>query len=470
MHILIPVFFNAPLGGLHENVLSTALYSKKNNCDVTVLCKPGLFQEKLNRLGIHTITTDFTEDELPQTLRKVVDINNANKIDIIHTHPFASRWFAQHIARYLKIPLVITFHGKHTNKIETYIHEVDLVFTVSEGIKDYLIDYLSKKNIANFKHKLFVMPNGVNRELFNKSVVPEIGKEKLNISLVSRLDQDKQFIIDIFYKALAFTSKQHSEKICWTIVGEGTQKDEMIRRGNEISQGRNSIEFVGWKENEELLNEYINSDILIAPGRCALEGMSCGKPVIALGSKGYIGLIKENNWLDGVYSNFGGIGNKLESYVEGSIENDLKYVIESQESRKNLGELSLNLIDQFYNEDNINGRLLGFYKMLFRANQNMTNTALESLDSYLLSIDYHSIELSSIEENKYLIKAKCMDIPGMKFAWYIYKDDKIYEKTSYSDNNVLSFNFTEKGSYRIKSYIKKNNSIISCFSPYINID
>lgn len=201
MHILIPVFFNAPLGGLHENVQSTAFYCKMNNIKATVLCKPGAFQKKLEKLGIDVITTDFSDYDLPETIRKVNALNKKEKIDLIHTHPFASRKYAQHIARLLKIPLFLTVHGKHTNNIESYIDEIDLVFTVSEGIKDFLLEHLTNKNATNFKPKFFIIPNGVNTNIF-KAEIHKVGAKSqknkpdfLTLSLVSRLDLDKQFII-----------------------------------------------------------------------------------------------------------------------------------------------------------------------------------------------------------------------------------------------------------------------------------
>lgn len=478
MHILIPIFFNAPLGGLHENVLSTALYCKMNNFKVTVLCKSGAFQEKLEKLGVKVITTDYSDHDLPETIRKVNDLNKKEKIDLIHTHPFASRKYAQHIARLLKIPLFLTVHGKHTNNIESYIDEIDLVFTVSEGIKDFLLEHLTNKHAEDFKHKFFVIPNGVNTNKFRATVQKDEDDktqrnqtDTLTLSLVSRLDLDKQFIIDIFYKALSFTSKNYPN-INWRIVGEGTQKNIMKDKVKEITFGKTLVNFVGWKEGDELKKEYQTSDIVIAPGRCALEAMACGKPVIALGSKGYIGLINENNWLKGVYSNFGGLGSKMEDYQNGSVEDDLKTVIEGSDNRLALGNLSLKLIEQFYNENKINERLIGFYKMHKHFRKTETNLPPEALEAYLLKTNLINFDCSQVDKNAYKFTINCISIEGLQFAWYIYKDNKLYKKISYSEDNTLQFTFTESGKYRLKYYVKKpeTSTIISFNSYYLNIN
>lgn len=470
MHILIPVFFNAPLGGLHENVLSTALFCRKNNFDITVLCKSGPFQKKLIKLGVNVMTTDFSDDDLINTMNKIIELNETKKIDIIHTHPFASRVYANHISRLLDIPLVITFHGMHTDKLEKYIHETDLVFTVSEGIKNFLLAYLENKEVKNYKQKFFVVSNGVNlREFRYNSTKPMNVKDTLNISLVTRLDKDKQFILDVFFKALAFTSEHYPEKITWTVVGDGTEKEAIINKAKDITKDRNELRFIGWKENRELVDEYLKADILLAPGRCALEGMSAGKPVIALGSKGYIGLINETNWRDGVYSNFGGVGNKFDNYIEGSVERDLKRVIESHIYRERLGNLSTLIIDQFYNEDILNEKLMTFYKIVHETSERKKNGLTpESLQNFLRS--KHILEISPYEKNEYLFKAKCPTFNGIKYAWYIYFNNEVIHKTKYSDINTLSYNFSKKGAYRIKSYVKVGSSVISNFSPIIDIE
>lgn len=56
-----------------------------------------------------------------------------------------------------------------------------------------------------------------------------------------------------------------------------------------------------------------------------------------------------------------------------------------------------------------------------------------------------------------------------KFAWYIYKGNQIIEKIPYSKSNSINYVFKNKGSYRIKYYIKKGNDSISRLSEKILI-
>lgn len=356
MHILTAVFYSAPHGGLHENILSTVKHCIQAKHKVTVLCLEGEFKERLICEGANVITTDFSS--IDNDIERLSKYN----FDIIHTHPFLSREVTVPLARRLKIPLFITFHGMYSDRIKEYIDEVSLVFAVSHGIKNYL-----QEIVPDHKEKIFVVPNGVNRNLF-KSLSEHKFKDnkddKINISLVTRLDPDKEFILQIFYKAIEYTGNHHKNKVRWTIVGDGSIREEVKRKVSEIlTENGHEVNFVGWKTGEDLLRYYINSDIVMAPGRCALEAMSCGKPVIAIGSKVYVGLIDNKNWLKGVYTNFGGLGKKLEDYKSQSVEKELEKLINSKKTRDTLGELGISIVKQFYDEQNINEEILKFYTL-----------------------------------------------------------------------------------------------------------
>lgn len=363
MHILITVHFNSSHGGLHENVFATVRQCIKRDHQVTVLCREGEFASRLIEHGVQVITTNYKSIG-----RATENVLNApkNNYDVIHTHPGPSRKVALRIAEKLNIPIFATFHGMWYDSLYLFADKYSAIFPVSEGIRDFL-----KVKLESNHEKLIVMPNGVNKDIFNphKGFVRSPGKNgPINISLVSRLDKDKEFIIKLFYKALEYTYENYTDQIIWTVVGDGTEQEEMIKSFLDITEGGNQkVKFLGWKTNEELRDCYLDSDIVIAPGRCALEAMSCGKPVIAIGSKKYNGLVNNNSWMNGVYTNFGGFGNKMDDYIEGSIENDLKLLIDNPTIRQELGELGIFITDQFYNEEVINDRIIGFYESFHRS-------------------------------------------------------------------------------------------------------
>jgi glycosyltransferase involved in cell wall biosynthesis len=473
MHILIPVFFNAPMGGLHENVFSTAKHCIKNNIDITILCKEGIFQKKLLEIGANVITTNFEINDYKETIKEVISLHNENNITLIHTHPFASRKISLEISKILGVPVVLTMHGRYFDELPKYINDLSMVFTVSEGIKDHLVKYLNKSIKSPFHHKFFVIPNGVDKQLFSALQYNHNDKEdKINISLVTRLDKDKEFIINIFYKALKFTSNHYSNKVTWTIVGDGTLKEEMKTEVAKITNGQQRVEFVGWKEDTDLRDSYLESDIVLAPGRCALEAMSCRKPVIALGSKGYVGLIDHDNWLNGVYSNFGGIGNKSEDYLEGSVEKDLELLLTDSKNRENFGKLGEGLVEQFYDEEMINNRLLGFYSILSLVDHDDIDNKKVNMEynKYLLKSRLEKIDIQKVENKEYKITAICPGSSTLKFAWYIFKGNTIIEKFKYSESNSIHYRFENSGNYKVLCFLLNEDKLkVSVYSDPISI-
>lgn len=365
MHILISVHFNAPHGGLHENVFATVRQCLKRNHQVTVLCRDGEFAGRLLDLGVQVITTNF--ESIGIATEAVLNAPNHN-YDVVHTHPGPSRKAALRIAQKLNIPIFATFHGMWYDSVYNFADKYSAIFPVSEGVRDYL-----KMKLENNLEKLIVMPNGVDKELFKPQVSSSANQNTntpITISLVTRLDKDKEFIIQLFYKALKYTYENYTENIIWTVVGDGTEQEEVMKNCLEITDGgKQKVEFLGWKTGTELRDCYLHSDIVIAPGRCALEAMSCGKPVIAIGSKKYNGLVNKDTWMNGVYTNFGGFGNKMDDYIEGSIENDLRIVIDEPVVREELGKLGVFITDQFYNESEINDRIIGFYEAFHQSNK-----------------------------------------------------------------------------------------------------
>src|SRR5699024_10279550 len=133
---------------------------------------------------------------------------------------------------------------------------------------------------------------------------------------------------------------------------------------NMLEDTDHTIQFKGWLVDEELKNAYLDCDIIIAPGRSAIEGMACGKPVIAVGSKIYIGLITQEHWQSAVYSNFGGAGKKFADYEVASIENDLGYLLDDKDNINRLGSFGNEVAKQFFDSDKMNQELLELYKII----------------------------------------------------------------------------------------------------------
>lgn len=356
VHVVIPVFFKASHGRLHENVLATARFLVNYGHKATIVCPAGSFSDSLADYGVGVIRTDYTD--LDATINEALKLHAAEPVDLVHAHPFASRKFGLALAEQLDVPLVLTFHGKYTDDLPSYIDKVSAVLTVSSGVRDYLLGEKAKN-----PEKFQVVPNVPDTNFFQPLLdKPKSNEEKLKVALVSRLDKDKDFILDVFVDAVEYAAKHYSGKLIWAVVGDGTQT-ESFRSRLEAVRGGNAIEFRGWLEGEALRSAYQTSDFVFAPGRCASEAMSCGVPAIAVGSKSYCGLVSSNTWQQGVYSNFGGVGNQHKDYKPEMVHRDLDKLLSSESYRAGLGAFGIKIIQQFFDAQKVHEKLLGIYRL-----------------------------------------------------------------------------------------------------------
>jgi glycosyltransferase involved in cell wall biosynthesis len=398
MNIFIPVFFNAQLGGLQSNVISQikALLNAKYTC--TVMCKPGIFAESLKKLGVKTLETSFDFFDSDVQLAKA-----AGPFDLVHAHPFSSRMVGLSVAKQMKIPFILTFHGTYLDSLEEYYTDVDIIFAVCPAIREYLI------KSSNFPpERILVVPNGVDTNIFypsagqgarldlaefvkkiKRSLFFPIRKKPLNsqdtrlakrfpaldqfpldgnfrrIFFASRMDKDKQFILDVIKETWHNINFRKAYNLQWIVAGDGVLLEEMEKAAQELNAAakKKLVIFLGWQEESSLAILSSNCHLAIAPGRSALEAMACGTPVIAVGSKGYIGLINKENVFKGVYTNFGGFGNKHEDYEPGTMYQDIDRVIYDDYLLSELGELSKSVISCFFKQSKIDIKLLNFYEV-----------------------------------------------------------------------------------------------------------
>lgn len=447
MHILTLVFFKAVNGGLHENVKASIKASLKAGHNCTLVCKAGRFSSEMQMLGVNLINIDFEKTSFSKTIEVIKNFNHLSPVDVIHSHPFASREIGVIVAKLLALPIVTTVHGRYLDGIPETSYDYDKIITVSDGIGDYLLD-----NGLLEPEKLFTSPNTPDDFLFfsEESSLDE-KKNYVTVALVSRLDADKQFVLDTFIQAVKHASRMYPEKVHWIIVGQGDQEASLRDKMNQ-SSGKNSFEFLGWLEGNGLRAAYTNADIAIVPGRCALEAMSCGIASIGLGSKGYTGIIGPQNWQKGVYSNFGGLGNMQESYEVGAIEKDFDELMHSKEMRAALGEFGKKIVKAFFDQTKVNKEMLDLYEIVLHDSRLKSKSAMKESDFLILQID--SLIASVASDSQVQLEVVSKGQQKLQYAWYVSFGGEVTEKHLYTDSSKITVSLRSLGSYCFYCYLK----------------
>ncbi|MES5326111.1 glycosyltransferase family 4 protein [Alcaligenes phenolicus] len=442
MHVLLTVFFNSPVGGLQENIYSTAVYLKDGNHEVSVVCKEGVFADRLRSIGVVVIATDYALFSYYDVLQKIKELNGKNKISLVHCHPFSSRRLGVIVSRVFGIPCVVTMHGKYTDEIRNNISFFDAVFSVSEGIRRYLV-----KEAEVPEENIHVIPNAVDTEIFDCDFSRNYQSQNLVFSLVTRLDADKKFILEVFCKIVSYVSKKQLKKITWNIVGDGQLKADFLESVKKLANGNNVV-YKGWLEGRALSEEYSRSSVVIGPGRCALEAMSCGVPTIALGSASYSGLVSPDTWQRAVYSNFGGVGVEQDDNIENRVEADLDILMSESADRRKLGLFSRNIIDNFFRNDMVQERLCRFYEIVCSGiREKKKEQESDFIELSLRPLIVHRVSgQMNIRHN--------INDDGWQYGWVVERNGEVLIKLPYNSGKALSFNCDGQGDYKVRCSVR----------------
>lgn len=364
MHVVIPVFFRAPLGGLQAHVRAQALALCGAGHGCTVLCKPGPFANELASLGVEVVETDFASPD-----GSADRVDHLDRVDLVHAHPFASRRAGLEIARRRGVPFVLTLHGQNLDGLASYADRVHLVIAVSPAVRD-----LAVAQEAADPQRVVVIPNGVDTRTFrpldgsgphdDPANREAIGQDR-RILFASRLDEDKRTVLDMVSATWREMMRTRAFDLHWWIAGDGTCRAEMEARAAELDRAavRRLVEFCGWLPEQELARFYNRCHLCVAPGRCALDCLACATPVVAVGSRGYVGLLDEQRCLDGMHGNFGGWTGRAETWP-GAMFEDIDSVVYDDERLARLGHLGQRLVASWFSQDEMDRRLLACYRLI----------------------------------------------------------------------------------------------------------
>ena len=288
------LFFRAPLGGLQENVLATALAAANAGWDVSVLCPAGRFiEEHLRPQGIKTLAVDFQSASSIEQAR-----TRLCSADLIHAHPGPSRTLALQAAAISGVPVVFTIHGAWFDGVQHYAQRLAAIVCVSPAVLEAVIPLCPNHPAID------CIPNGIQAARFEDPC--DALSEPGHVVVASRLDADKRVLIDTLVGLWEAQAKHaESRTLRYTIAGQGTLEGELKTAAQRLGI---AVDFAGWQDADALARLYTRASAVIASGRGALEALAMGKPTLALASAGATEVFDTSHILEAARCNFGGYG------------------------------------------------------------------------------------------------------------------------------------------------------------------
>jgi colanic acid/amylovoran/stewartan biosynthesis glycosyltransferase WcaL/AmsK/CpsK len=299
-------------------------------------------------------------------LYQVAPFVNRGPYDIIHCQfgPSGNLGLSLRDKGAFKGKIITTFLGFD---ISQYIkakgnHVYDKLFTKgnlflcnSERIKKKLIE------LGCPDRKIIVHRSGVDTRKFAFVSREPKSDGKIKLLTIARLVEKKGVQYGI--RAVAKIQKKHSN-IEYYIVGDGMLRNS-LERLIEDTKSNGFIKLVGWKREGELIELLRQADILLAPSVTAEDGDQEGIPVVLVDALA--------RGLPVVSTQHSGIPELVQDGVSGflvpernvdALAEKLDYLIQHGEAWPEMGRAGRSFVEQHYDINLLNDRLVGIYRRL----------------------------------------------------------------------------------------------------------
>lgn len=351
-------------GGVETAVYNKALAFKKKGHNVFIAAKDGIYKEKFKKNGIHFIEFEH-EISNNLNLNKLDEMNEIvrkNSITQIHIHQFPCLIYGGLAAINNNIPYMVYLHTEKTDVFEWFInnyaiHKELLNILMKSAIRIVSITRKAVETSMSYfninEEKYVVERNSINFEDYktNRQV-----KEIKNFVIVSRLAREKYDSIkngiDLF---LAYSDSNPKKKTSLKIIGDGEIKNKLEKYVEKKNIHNYIIEFCGQTNN---VFKYLDKcDVLIAIGRCILEGIATKRITILSAVDKLKDMITPSSIDNAIDCNFNGRASvNDEGVIIPEMENkSISYLVErlNQLTKKDIDEIVEKNYNSVYKKLNI---------------------------------------------------------------------------------------------------------------------
>lgn len=300
------------LGGISTYVRDLAFKLKDQGLDPVCASSGGLLVAEIEKRGIKHFslpikTKSEVNPKLAFALMKLIELVEAEDIQVIHAHTRVTQVLAQMVSAFEGTPFVSTCHGFYKPRFSRKLFPCwgGRVAAISDAVRESLVNDFKVP-----KKQVQLIYNGVQVEKFQKRVSEKekaalkkyfgLDENGLVVGGISRIEESKG------YRQLIEASKIITARfptVKFLLVGDGKAKGSLVEYVRKEGLSGNVV-FSGAIEDVSIPLSII--DIFVLPawgsegfGLSVLEGMAAGKPVVATDVGGVYVLVKdgENGFL-----------------------------------------------------------------------------------------------------------------------------------------------------------------------------
>jgi len=257
---------------------------------VTCLCPyESAFTASLRRRGFRVYIAPIQDDPVWRSIELAVELIRQHRIDVIHAHLLNAHTLAGIAGRLTNTPVVATIHARSLWTQEISVSRLtgtNLIVVCQDAYAQALAAGVSTEAVT-------LIPNGVDTDRFTPQRSGAAFREALSVPLeatlvgfVGRLAVEKG--PDKFVQA-AERIHRRLPAVHFALVGEGALENQLREMISHMGL-TDRVHLAGTHHNTESV--YPAFDLLVQTSRSEamplvlLEGMACGRPIIALGVGG----------------------------------------------------------------------------------------------------------------------------------------------------------------------------------------
>ena len=326
-------------GGVERYVvgLSAALQERGHRC--IIVSKGGELLPQAEAAGVRHIPLAIHGPRGFSALPKLARIIENEHVDLLNAHNWTAGAVGNLAARLAQIPYVFTVHGARDPFQRFFVYYWGpKVVAMSAASRDQLINgfHLPPERVA-------LSLIGVDTDRFKpqapaSAVMDNLGleAEAPKIVHVSRFSRGKAEVA-LRLIAAAPALEEHVAGFQVLLAGVGPLAQEVAARVDEANKalGRRAFIFAGGRADvPELMSV---ADVAVGTATVALEAMACGKPVVAAGKVGFVGLVTPETF-DAASATCFGDHAAAEPTTPGELASAVIAVLTDPARRRRLGE------------------------------------------------------------------------------------------------------------------------------------
>jgi len=298
------------IGGAETHIVELCRVLAGSGIHVCAASNGGVYADRLREYGIthHDIPLHSRRlADMFSCLRAICRIIREERIDVVHAHARIPAFIAGIACRLTGTPLVTTVHGAYSTagmlRYLTNWGKRSLV--VSNDLTAYLTD---EYGVPPARIKVTV--NGIDTSRFVPSAPDVRLASQLGIDMnvprvmhLGRLDSDSgQYAFELLSHFSELDEAVPGVQLIIVGAGPLLPEAEALADGINAGYGARRVVMTGGRTD---INELIPlCSCLVALSRAALEGMSCGVPVVLAGFYGYAGLFDGTKLSECINNNF----------------------------------------------------------------------------------------------------------------------------------------------------------------------